>query len=110
MRTRAYLTNVLKSFDGAMSQVDTLLQSVESEHLVPAVRESVGLLNENMAYLRTSLDEDQLLHKFASLTENLNTATTHFNNDGAQTLRNLNQISRDISSGTGTIGRLHHRR
>ncbi|HSX25387.1 MAG TPA: MlaD family protein [Chlamydiales bacterium] len=102
---QTYLTNVLKSFDGAMGQVNTFLQSVDNEHLVPAVRESVGLLNENMNYLRTSLDEDQLLHKFASLTENLNTATAHFNNDGAQTLRNLNQISRDISSGTGTLGR-----
>lgn len=102
---QASVSSALRSFDGAMSQVDALLSMVDGEKLIPAVRESVGLLNDNMKHLRASLEDDQLLHKFASLTENLDQAANLFNTDGAQTLHNLNQISRDIAAGSGTLGR-----
>jgi phospholipid/cholesterol/gamma-HCH transport system substrate-binding protein len=55
--------------------------------------------------VRTSLQDDQLLYKIGSLTDNLDQAVNVFNTDGAQTLRNVNQISRDIASGSGTLGR-----
>lgn len=100
------LSSAIHSFDGAMGGVDGLLGMVDAEKLVPAVRESVGLLNDNMQMVRTSLEDDQILHKFASLADNLDVATTNFNHDGAAALRNLNQISRDIASGSGTMGRL----
>lgn len=101
-----YVSNAIQSFDGAMSQIDSFLNLVEAEKLVPAVRESVGLLSDNLHLVRTSLDDDQLLHKCASLADNLDQATTAFNNDGAQALRNINQITRDVASGSGTVGRL----
>jgi phospholipid/cholesterol/gamma-HCH transport system substrate-binding protein len=100
------LSSAIRSFDGALSQVDALLGLVETEKLVPAVRQSVDLLNQNMDLVHSSLNEDQLLHKFASLADNLDQTTTFLNTDGAQILRNFNQISRDISSGSGTVGRL----
>ncbi len=103
---QAYVTNALKSFDGAMNQVEGILGLIDHEKLVPAIRESVGLINDNMGLVKTSLEDDQLLHKFASLADNLDQAADSFNTDGAQTLRNLNQISRDIASGSGTVGRL----
>jgi phospholipid/cholesterol/gamma-HCH transport system substrate-binding protein len=103
---QAYVTNALRSFGGAMGQVEGILGLIDAEKLVPAMRESVGLINENMNLVKTSLEDDQLLHKFASLTQNLDDATLAFNTDGAQALRNLNQISRDIASGSGTVGRL----
>jgi phospholipid/cholesterol/gamma-HCH transport system substrate-binding protein len=101
-----FVSSAIRSFDGAMGGVDGLLGLVDAEKLVPAVRESVGLLNDNMQSIRLSLEDDQLLHKFASLTDSLDTATTAFNHDGAAALRNLHQISRDIASGSGTMGRL----
>lgn len=104
-QNEGHLSSALQSFDGAMGQVDTLLSLVEAEKLVPAVREGVGLLNDNLRMVRSSLDDDQLLHKVASLTDNLDQAASSFNSDGAQTLRNLNQISRDVASGSGTLGR-----
>lgn len=105
-QNQAYVTNALRSFDGAMGQVEGILGLIDAEKLVPAVRESVGLINSNMQLVQTSLEDDQLLHKFASLADNLDQATNAFNHDGAQALRNLNQISRDIASGSGTVGRL----
>jgi phospholipid/cholesterol/gamma-HCH transport system substrate-binding protein len=102
----AHVTNALKSFDGAMGQIDGLLGLIDAEKLVPAVRESVGLLNENMELVKTSLNDDQLLHKFASLADNLDQTACILNTDGAQTMRNLSQITRDVASGQGTVGRL----
>jgi len=102
----AYVTNALKSFDGAMGQIDGFLSMIDTEKLVPAVRESVGLITDNMHLVRSSLDDDQLLHKVARLAENLDQTASVFNNDGAQTLFNLNQITRDVASGSGTVGRL----
>lgn len=99
------LSQALQSFDGAMNQVDTVLKSVEGQNLIPAVKESVSLLTENLEYVRSSLDEDQLLHKVANLATNLDRAADTFNSDGAEILKNANQISRDIASGTGTLGR-----
>lgn len=101
-----YLTSALRSFDGAMSQMDAVLGIVQGEKLVPALRKSVDLLSDNLELVRTGLDEEQLLHKFGQLADNLDQATHAFTTDGAQTLRNLNQISRDIASGSGTVGRL----
>ncbi len=101
-----HLSNAVQSFGGAMSKVDAVLTSVDTENLIPALRESVGLLNENMEFVKRSLDDDQLLHKFSNLTDNINQAASTFNNDGAEILRNVNQISRDLSTGAGTIGRL----
>lgn len=100
------LSFAVQSFGGAMGQVDSILNIVDAEKLIPAVRQSVGLLSENLQFIRSSLDDDQLLYKIASLTESLNQTANFFNTDGAQTLRNLNQISRDIASGSGTLGRL----
>lgn len=101
----AYVTNALRSFDGAMGQIDGILSLIDAEKLVPAVRTSVGLINDNMQLIHSSLEDGRLLHKLTSLTENLDQAANAFNIDGAETLRNLNQISRDIASGSGTVGR-----
>ena len=105
-QNQAYVTSALRSFDGAMGQIEGILGLVDHEKLVPAVRQSVGLINENMELIKTSLQDDEILHKLANLTSHLDQATIAFNTDGAQTLRNLNQISRDIASGSGTVGRL----
>ncbi|MDE3047921.1 MAG: MCE family protein, partial [Verrucomicrobiota bacterium] len=106
LENQTLLTSALKSFDGAMKQIDQLLGSMDREKLVPALTESVNLLSRNMEMVKASLEEDQLLHKLASLTESLDQAANAFNNEGAQTLVHLNQIARDIASGSGTVGRL----
>jgi len=101
-----HISNAVQSFGGAMSKVDAVLTTVDTENLVPALRESVNLLNENMGFVKKSLEDDQLLHKISTLTENIDRVATTFNSDGAEILRNVNQISRDLSTGAGTLGRL----
>lgn len=99
------LSSAIQTFGGAMGQVDALLGLVEGQKLVPALRQSVDLLNDNMAMVRSSLSDDQLLHKCANLADSLEQSANLFNTDGAQILRNCNQISRDVASGSGTVGR-----
>lgn len=103
---QGFVTNALRSFDAAMNGVDKVLGSVDQEKLIPALKESIDLLSSNMQMIKTSLEDDQLLNKMTSLAENLDQAVSSFNTDGAQALANINQISRDIASGTGTVGRL----
>lgn len=96
---QAHVATALKSFDGAMGQIGGLMNVIQTEKLVP-------LLTENMQLVRSALEDDQLLHKFASLAENLDQAANMFNTEGASAMHNLNQITRDIASGSGTVGRL----
>ncbi|PIS02767.1 MAG: hypothetical protein COT85_01675 [Chlamydiae bacterium CG10_big_fil_rev_8_21_14_0_10_42_34] len=103
---QGYVTNAIRSFDGAMGGIEGVLGMIDSEKLVPAVKESVDLLNDNLNLVKTGLDDDKLLHKFANLADNLDQTASYLNSDGAAALRNVNQITRDVASGTGTVGRL----
>jgi len=100
------IAHSLLSLDNVLGQGDTLFSSVNQTKLIPHLRESTDLLNDNLRLLRTGLDEEQLLHKIGTLTDNLDKAAEAFNNDGALALRNINQMTHDLASGTGTLGRL----
>lgn len=100
------LSSAIRSFDGMMAQAKTTLGAVNDEKLVPVLRDSVGLLSENLKLLHTSLEDDQLLQKAGSVLEGLDASLSAFNAEGIQTLRHFEQISRDIAHGTGTIGRM----
>lgn len=100
------LSHSLQNLDSFLGRGDALLSSVEETKLVPNLRDSTDLLNDNLRLLREGLDQGQLLNKAASLAENLDKAAESFNIDGAMALRNINQFTQDLASGTGTIGRL----
>jgi phospholipid/cholesterol/gamma-HCH transport system substrate-binding protein len=99
------LTAAIRSFDGAMSRAENALAAIDDENLVSAVKESATLLSDNLRAIRSSLEDEQLLSKVTHLVENLDSTTTAFNQDGIDTLRNLNRITSDIASGAGTVGR-----
>ncbi len=100
------LSDSISHFNQFLGQGSTLLTAVNDSSLVPSIRESTDLLNDNLRLVRSSLDEDQLLHKIGNLTDNIDKVADAFNSDGVLALRNLNQISRDLANGTGTVGRL----
>lgn len=100
------ISTAVGSFDGAMGKVDAILSLVDSEKLIPNVRTSVDLLNGNLQLVHASLDDDQLLHKIANVATKLDKTAQHLNTYGAATLSNLNKISHEIASGSGTVGRL----
>lgn len=100
-----FISNAVRSFDGAMSQVDGTLSLIDQQQLIQALKESVNLLSENMEHVKMSLTDDQLLHKIATLAASFDQTANIFNQDGAQTLANLNQISKEIATGSGTVGR-----
>ena len=100
------LSTSIAVFNQAASNINTTFASLEEKQIIPALRESADLLNDNLRYLRSGLVDDQILQKIAFLAEHLDEAARSFNLDGAAALRNLNQVTKDISTGKGTIGRL----
>lgn len=99
------LADSIKSFDKTMARMSTVLESIHDEQLIASLKESSDLLSANLGLLHNALEEDGLLHKTASLVNNLDQTVTYLNTEGVQTLRYMNQIGRDIATGTGTIGR-----
>lgn len=100
------LSNSIASLAKVLEKSDALLGSIESAGLVPAMHESVDLFNDNLRLVQSSLSDEALLHKVGDLVSNLNTAADAFNTDGALALRNVNQVTRDLASNVGTLGRL----
>lgn len=99
------LSETIQTLNSALAQTNGILAAIDQEQLLPSMRESIDLLNANLQSIHSSLNEDQLLYKISSLTENLNHAAKAFNDEGAPALRNLHEITRDIATGSGTIGR-----
>jgi len=99
------LATSIASFDKTMSKMSTVLGTVNDEHLVSSLRESSELLSENLKLVHDALSQDGLLNKTSNLIENLDQTVTYLNTEGVQMMRHMNQIGRDIATGTGTIGR-----
>jgi phospholipid/cholesterol/gamma-HCH transport system substrate-binding protein len=99
------IAHTIQTLDSALGRVDGLLLTLDENQIVPSMRESIDLLNTNLASIRSSLNEDQLLYKIGTLTENLDLAARAFNEEGTPAMRNLHQITRDIVTGSGTVGR-----
>ena len=105
---RDILTQAITSFNGTMESMDKILTDADQQKLVATIGESVHLLNDNLVLVRSGLDDDQLLHKAAALVGNLNQSMQAFNTDGVQAMKNINLITRDLSTGNGTLGRFLH--
>jgi len=105
VQNKDHLSTAIQSFDNTLLRLDTVLGQIDREQIVPSLNQSLGLLSENLESAKRALNDDQLLHKAAVLVEKLDKTSNFLNTDGAATLRSLNQIGRDIATGTGTIGR-----
>jgi phospholipid/cholesterol/gamma-HCH transport system substrate-binding protein len=103
------LSASIETFNKTVSNINGTFATLEEKQIIPVLRESADLLNDNLRYLRSGLIDDQILQKIAYLAEHLDEAARSFNLDGAAALRNLNQVTRDIASGKGTVGRLFAR-
>lgn len=101
-----HLAHSIQSLDHFLTQGTTLLTSIDEGGLVPSLSQASSLLNENLDLLKQGLGNDDLLHKVANLTDSLLHATEAFNLDGASSLYNIHQITKDLSKGVGTIGKL----
>jgi phospholipid/cholesterol/gamma-HCH transport system substrate-binding protein len=104
--TAPSITLAVGSFHQALSRVDTTLATVESENLLPAARQSLDLLSDNLKALRSSLVDEELLSRLSLLTDRLSRSASLFNEDGADTLHHLSKITGQIANGNGTVGRL----
>lgn len=100
------LAHSIESLDTLLGHGEIAFSSLNQTQLIPHLRESTDLLNENLRHLQTSLEDDQILHKLSSLTDNLDRAVCAFNSEGTLALHNINQFTRDLATGSGTMGRL----
>lgn len=100
------LSHTLTSMDNTLTNLNTLLVSADQSEIIPSLREATDLLNLNLRSIQASLEEDHLLHHVASLASNLDRAVDAFNTDGAYALKNIHQLTHDLATGTGTLGKL----
>ena len=109
------IAKVSNKMEGSFNQLDhwfasnqeNLSSSIQAfNHFLGTAEQSSLLLNENLALVKEGLDGDQLLHKIASLADTVRTAGDIFNSDGASALYNIQQITRDLARGEGTVGKL----
>jgi phospholipid/cholesterol/gamma-HCH transport system substrate-binding protein len=99
------LSHTIQTLGSALGRIDHTLAAVDQQKIVPALHDAIDLLNSNLQSIQSSFQEDQLLYKIGSLTENLDTAARLFNDEGAPAIRYLHQIARDMATGSGTLGR-----
>lgn len=86
--------------------LSALLTTAHESELIPTLRTTADLLNANLSSIHESLSEDRLLQKITALASHLCEAVEAFNGDGVAALQNINQFTRDLSQGTGTLGKL----
>lgn len=99
------LSQAAANFSNAAESLHNTLLTIERQNLVPSIKDSVDLASGNMRLLQSALEDDQLLSRLSSLVRDLSGTAAVFNTDGANTLAHLNQITRDLAAGTGTLGR-----
>mgnify|MGYP002784033003 CR=1 FL=1 len=102
----APLSQGVASFHQALEHLGETLSLIEKEQILPGLKQSTDLLNQNLQLIHTSLADEKLLHRTSSLVDNLNTLSHSLAEEGTSTLNHLNQITRSIAEGSGTIGRL----
>lgn len=100
------LANSIRSFDSAMGQAGNVLSSIDQEKLIPLLQKCTSSFNDNLDLVKESLEHDRILQKFTSLIESLNLSADILSEKGAPILSNIHQISKDVASGSGTVGKL----
>ena len=94
----AKLSQSIASFDGAMSQIDTLTASMNQEALVPQLKEATVALTSSMEKVNMALGQmtnDKVFENLGTVANNLTTASA-----------SIDKICQDIASGQGTFGKL----
>jgi len=100
------LSQSIQAFNLFLEQGTGILTTVDQTGLVPSLTQASNLLNTNLDLIKSGLEDDQIIHKLGSLADTLSQSADLFNTEGASILHHLQQISRDLSHGTGTIGKL----
>jgi phospholipid/cholesterol/gamma-HCH transport system substrate-binding protein len=103
------LSGAVTSFEGAMSEIETAIATVNKEELIFSLKDSTDSFGDNMKLLRSALEEMQdndTIGKLNIILDNFVGTSYSLNSDGRQVLANLNIITQDIADGRGTIGKL----
>lgn len=99
------LSHATASIGGAAQSFDSLLAQVHEASLVSSTKQSLDVLTDNMLLIRSALIDDELLSRFSSLLTSLSESSNILNTEGAATLRNLDKITHNLATGSGTLGR-----
>ena len=100
------LSESIASLNKVLNHSDSLITSAVETELVPSLKEASHLLNESLRLIHSGLNEDQILNKIAYLVSNLDQAVSTFNTQAPATLQNIQQVTQDLATGAGTLGRL----
>ena len=100
------ISSTIQNLDHTLTYAGNILANLDEQQLFPAIRESADLFSDTLRAVHSSLTEDQLLHNFSSLIDKLDETARILLNEGGPMLAQLNQITKDINDGSGTLGRL----
>ncbi|HLB53405.1 MAG TPA: MlaD family protein [Chlamydiales bacterium] len=102
----APLSTAIQSFNHSLTHADQILSSVTQEELIPTLKISANLFNDNLESIKKSLTEDHLLSNLSSLVDQLDEGARLINREGPPLFDNLNQITQTVADGEGSVGRL----
>lgn len=103
---RGNLHETIASTQAAMAAVALTLDSAHQNNLVPAFAEATQRASDTLAMIESGLDDGQILFKASNVLTSLEQIADVVYRDGSDTLKQINQITGDLASGTGTVGRL----
>jgi phospholipid/cholesterol/gamma-HCH transport system substrate-binding protein len=101
----------IKNFGCAMGEIDCTMKDVKSEGIVEKSSKSLDLFQDNLNLVYctlTDLQQNCTIEKFTNTIDNINEVAQSFNTDGRAVLKNMNEITYDISHGRGSLGKLVH--
>lgn len=99
------LSHATASIGGAAQSLDAVLAQVHQTGLVPSTKASLDVLTDNLKLIKNAFLEDEMLSRLSCLLSDLSETATVFNTQGAAALSNLDKITRDLATGSGTLGR-----
>ncbi len=99
------ISHAVASIGGAAQSLDGVLGQVHDINLVPSVKTSVDTLTDNLSLIKSAFIDDEMLSRFSGLIGELSQTAKILNTDGAQALNNIDKITRDLATGSGTLGR-----
>ena len=87
------LARAAENFGGAAASFDTFLTAVQ-----PPLKDSLDAV-------RTSLSDEALLSRVSALIQEMHGAAEIFNTQGQDLIGNLNEITHELATGKGTVGK-----
>lgn len=108
-RNEIYLSQSAQGLSQSLDQFQTLLASINQQEVVLAAKKTLDILYQDLSLVADVLEEIEQKGTIGSLDlaiQNFQEALQIFNLEGKNILQNVSEITQDIASGSGTLGKM----